>query len=311
MLIQIKSIKLILVLILFFSAIGINISCSGDEKDTVNKEQSQKYYNEGLKKYEEKKWKEAVKLFNKSIQADPSYSDPYFRLGSFYQRTEDCFKAIENFEKVLEINTKAGNDLYYSLGFCYYNTRNYDKAIEAFKKAIQIKPDASYSVYFTLGVSYYVQKNYEEAVKSLNKSIQMKPTYVNSHYYYGKSLEKLGKYSEAIKANEYGLKQNPNSEVIMDLLAWYLATSPSEKDRDGKRAVRLAERAVDFTKGRDPLYLDSLAAAYAETGKFQDAVKTQERAISLLITSGGHDSEIKEFKEHLSSYKAKNPWRIK
>jgi len=57
------------------------------------------------------------------------------------------------------------------------------------------------------------------------------------------------------------------------------------------------------------MYLDTLAAAYAESGKFEDAVKTQEKGLNYLIRSSADKSAIEEFKVRLSSYKNKKPWR--
>ena len=63
-----------------------------------------------------------------------------------------------------------------------------------------------------------------------------------------------------------------------------LATSPSDKVRNGKEAVRLAECALDLSKGRDPAVLDTLAAAFAETGRFSRAMEWARKAIGLAAT---------------------------
>ena len=67
----------------------------------------------------------------------------------------------------------------------------------------------------------------------------------------------------------------------MNQLAWALATCPEPSIRDGAKAVELAQRAVDLSDGREPAVLDTLAAAYAEAGRFPLAVETAERARKL------------------------------
>jgi tetratricopeptide (TPR) repeat protein len=87
-----------------------------------------------------------------------------------------------------------------------------------------------------------------------------------------------------------------------------MATCPDGRYRDGKRAVELAEKAVALRD--DANFLDTLAAAYAEAGRFQEAIKTQERAITKLKQEG-ETKDLPEFEKHLSSYKAGKPWREK
>jgi TPR repeat protein len=87
--------------------------------------------------------------------------------------------------------------------------------------------------------------------------------------------------------------------------AWLLATHEEAELRDGDLAIEFAERAV--ARERIPSYLDTLAAAYAEAGRFEDAVSTQEQAIAMLDEAEG---EIRaELAEHLDAYQAGRPWR--
>jgi tetratricopeptide (TPR) repeat protein len=89
-------------------------------------------------------------------------------------------------------------------------------------------------------------------------------------------------------------------------LAWLMATCPESKYRDGKRAVELARKAVALKD--DANFFDGLASA--EAGRFQEAIKTQKKAIKKLKQEGG-PKYLPEFEEHLSSYKAGKPWCAK
>jgi lipopolysaccharide biosynthesis regulator YciM len=72
-------------------------------------------------------------------------------------------------------------------------------------------------------------------------------------------------------------------------LAWALATSPDASKRDGKRAVQLAERACDLTQYQQPIMVGTLAAAYAEAGRFDDAVATAQKARDIALALGQKD----------------------
>jgi len=90
-------------------------------------------------------------------------------------------------------------------------------------------------------------------------------------------------------------------------LAWLFATSESSKIRDWKNAIAYAERAVAKTDRKEPNYLDTLAAAYAEVGQFEKAVTVQKEAILLL-----HDEKQKQdFASLLKLYESNTPYRVR
>jgi WD40 repeat protein/serine/threonine protein kinase len=87
--------------------------------------------------------------------------------------------------------------------------------------------------------------------------------------------------------------------------AWVLATDPDSRYRDGQRAVRLAERAVAVTWRESAAYLDTLAAAYAETGQFTNAIRIQQEAIALLQ----NENEKSDYTSRLRLYESNLPCR--
>jgi tetratricopeptide (TPR) repeat protein len=88
-------------------------------------------------------------------------------------------------------------------------------------------------------------------------------------------------------------------------LAWLLATCPDDDTRDGERALALARQIVAAVP-RDAVYLNTLAAAYAEAGRFADAVDAQERALGSLPPHHAlHDAYV----ERLRAYRDGRPWR--
>ena len=82
---------------------------------------------------------------------------------------------------------------------------------------------------------------------------------------------------------------SPDSPAALNNLAWILAASAEATIRSGTEAVPLAKRACDLTLGREPLYLGTLAAAYAEAGQFGDSVSTAEQAIAVAENIGQRD----------------------
>jgi tetratricopeptide (TPR) repeat protein len=101
----------------------------------------------------------------------------------------------------------------------------------------------------------------------------------------GDGLIARGEAKAALEAFATGLEANTNSLPLLNNLAWQLASHPDEKFRDGAQAVRWAEKAAGLTQKADPSVLDTLAAAYAQAGRFPEAVATAEQALTLAKTA--------------------------
>ena len=93
---------------------------------------------------------------------------------------------------------------------------------------------------------------------------------------------------------------------MLNNLAWALATSPEAEFRDGTQAVQLAERACELTHYGQPLFIGTLAAAYAEAGRFPEAVTTAEKVEQLATTAGLTDVAAKN-RQLLELYRAGKP----
>jgi tetratricopeptide (TPR) repeat protein len=121
-------------------------------------------------------------------------------------------------------------------------------------------------------------------------------------------LQNQGKNAEAIACWRDALQLEPNNVNTVDQTAWMLATCPDAAIRDGKEALELAQRAVQLSKGDVPMPLGTLAAAYAEVGRFSDAVETAQRAIDRAVEL--KDSElVGAFRAQIKSYRANRPYR--
>ena len=123
-----------------------------------------------------------------------------------------------------------------------------------------------------------------------------------------------GEYADAVGVYEEAIRMKPEPEDVLRSkarrwvqanLAWILATCPEDAFRDGPRAVALAEEVVASTP-QDVAYLDTLAAAYAEAGRFEEALTTQRKAFAPLKKE---DRLRDEYRSHLKSYEKKKPWR--
>ena len=129
-----------------------------------------------------------------------------------------------------------------------------------------------------------------------------------AHNNRGITFSDKGESDRAIADYELALALNPNLAVALNSLAWDLATMPTAAQRDGPRAVELAEKALK-TNNREPGFLDTLGAAYAEVGRYADAVRSQGQAIEILREAGKTPAVvIEDFESRLHLYREKRPF---
>jgi len=234
----------------------------------------------------------------------------YLRAGNEASKGGDYDKAIGLFTKAIESGELSQENLsraYYNRGNDWGKKGDYDKAISDYTMAIEINPKHTYA-YHNRGNAWDEKGEYDKAISDFNKTLELDPKSTYAYHNRGYSWKNKGDYDKAIADYTKVLEIDPKNVYAYNSLAWLKATCPVDRYRDGKQAVELAEKAVELDETASRL--NTLAAAYAEAGRFQDAIKTQEKAIKLLEKEG-ETEDLAEFKEHLDSYKAGKPWREK
>ncbi|MBS0661135.1 MAG: tetratricopeptide repeat protein [Verrucomicrobia bacterium] len=113
---------------------------------------------------------------------------------------------------------------------------------------------------------------------------------------------------EAVATLERALKQQSNSASLRNSLAWILATTPAEAHRNGPRAVQLATGLTSNSRSTQADYQDTLAAAYAEVGRFAEAIRLQEQAMPELLRDRTYFHHRSLARQRLAAYRANRPW---
>ncbi|MGB7748015.1 MAG: O-GlcNAc transferase [Verrucomicrobiia bacterium] len=146
-----------------------------------------------------------------------------------------------------------------------------------------------------------------EAMGHIYRAIQIDPKVADPYFNLGVMLDQTGRTGEAVVQYRHALALNPQMSATLNNLAWILATSSDDALRNGVEAVRLAERADELTLQRNPLIIGTLAAAYAEAGRFPEAVATAEKAEQLANHAGMTNVAAKN-RQLLEFYRASKPY---
>jgi tetratricopeptide (TPR) repeat protein len=141
----------------------------------------------------------------------------------------------------------------------------------------------------------------EEAAIFFSSVIKSDPKRGWAYNLRGIALQDQGQFEEALRDYSMAVRLNPRDAAAHNNRAWLLATCPNDQQRDSVQALNSALQACKLSNWKQPIYLDTLAAAYASTGDFKSAAKWQAQAIKQLP----HDEDFqREARERLEMYAA-------
>ena len=248
---------------------------------------------------------EAIAYYQTALQIKPNYAEACDKLGNILLKTGDVDKAITQYQKALQI-TPDDVEALYNLGNALIQNGRVDEAMVHYQKALRIKPDYA-EAHINLGNALLQNGRVDEAMVHYQKALQIKPDNATAHINLGSALLQKGSLDEAMVHYQKALQIKPDSPDVLNNLAWLLATCPDAHLRDGVQAVQYAGRACELTHyGVTPL-VSTLAAAYAEAGRYDDAIAAAQKACALATASGEPDL-LEKNQKLLALYRAHQPY---
>jgi tetratricopeptide (TPR) repeat protein len=222
---------------------------------------------------------EAITHGRQAVQLRPDLAQAHNNLGNALRQNGSLDEAIIHFQKALQLKPRYA-DAHNNLGTALFQKGKADEAVMHFQKALQISPNYA-GTHCNLGLAFFLLGRTDEAIAQYQKALQLKPDYEEAHKNLGLAFFRQGRMDEAIAQYQKALELKPGNIEAQKNLAWVLATCPQAGLRNGSKAVKLAEQASQLAGGGNPLILGTLAAAYAEVGRFSEAVETAQRALRL------------------------------
>jgi tetratricopeptide (TPR) repeat protein len=259
--------------------------------------------NLGMNYYRQNNWREAEKHILETLRVQPDFQRAHGYLAMIYAQeggTEDAIHAIK------EMTPDWEAEAHRTVGEIFLSQSKTNEAVAQYAAAANLDPrDAQTRE--TLGLLLVHQGRFDAASRQFEALVQLKPE-AQSHFHLALSLLIQGKAEEAINHYQEAIRLKPDWPEPLNDLAWLFATYPRAELRNGPQAVELAERACKLTNFKEARFLGTLDAAYAEAGRFPEAITTAEQAKSLALAAG--DKTIADLAdERLKLYRSGRPFR--
>jgi protein O-mannosyl-transferase len=194
-----------------------------------------------------------------------------------------------------------------NLGIIFLQNGQLDDAISRLQAAIDLRPENG-PAHNNLAKALLQKGRVAEAMVHYRKFLEIEPENVEARNILGTALIQQGRIREAIEQWQDAQAIEPENGNAASNLAWVFATCPDDSIRDGRRAVELAEKALRISGGKIPMIFRVLAAAYAEDGRFSQAIESAQRGADL-ATSQGNPGLAAELQSNIALYQAGTPLR--
>ncbi|HLA83429.1 MAG TPA: tetratricopeptide repeat protein [Thermoguttaceae bacterium] len=225
-----------------------------------------------------------------------------------YKKMNDLDAALDDVTRVLRQNPDLpqARNLRWSV---LLDQRKLGQVISEMEEQLERTP-GDQDTLIQVAMLYTAQKQPKKAVEIYSKVLAGDADNLEALQGRANALLGVGKHAEAVADFNRAMKLDPNDSNSLNNLAWVLATSPNDSLRDGPRAVTIATRACKLTDYHEAHILSTLAAAYAESGDFDAAVKWSTKAAEAAKNDKETDASVREsLKKELQSYRRRQPWR--
>jgi tetratricopeptide (TPR) repeat protein len=250
---------------------------------------------------------EATNCFARALRSRPDWSGTHqnlglalFKLGDFSGALTHCVEAVR-----LDPNAPVS---FIALAEDLSAQGKSDEAVRYYLEALRLNP-ADAGACYHLGLEWLQCGRMDEAIASLREAVRLEPDLADAHFQLAAAFVNRRAISEAISQYRETLRLNPESLLALNNLAWLFATYPEAQFRNGPEAVQLAGRACELTGYQQTVFVGTLAAAYAEAGRFDDAVAAAQKACALASTKLDEPGLLQKNLKLLALYQAHQPYR--
>jgi len=234
----------------------------------------------------------------------PNFPEAHINLGCALADQGNKTEGIEHFRAALRLDPDSF-DAHNYLGGVLFETGGLDEAVSHLQAALRLEPSRP-QVHYDLGKTLSAQGRTREALPCFEAALRLDPDLPDARLALADALVLQERVPEALGQYRRLLRRTPPSPPVLNNLAWLLATHRNPEFRNAAEAVQLAERACAAAP-KSWSYLDTLAAAYAEAGRFPEALAAIQKAITLAEAAGQPDPAA-QYRTRLALYRQQRPF---
>jgi tetratricopeptide (TPR) repeat protein len=249
-------------------------------------------------------WRDSETLFSHSLAVVES-APAHVCLGAAFQDQKRTKEAMNEYLIALHLDPTS-HLAYCDVAKLLSDEGKLEWAAGYYQRALSLSPQ-TLMYRDNLGVVFIKLKRFDEAMREFSAAAQTDPAAARPHFLMGRLLLRRGNDAEAVTQLDQALQLDPDDLEMLVYTASVLASNENPQGRNGAKALRLAERAVQLTRQEQPAALDVLAMSYAETGQFAQAVQVQQQAIKQAKASDQEDG-VELLQKRLQAYQAQKPW---
>jgi len=247
------------------------------DNETVREHLSDAYLEKGLTD-------DAITQAKHALRVLPDSADAQGTLGAALARKGELNDALVHLRRALELNPQLIR-AHYNIGNVLAEEGNIDEAITNYEAEIRIYP-SFVEGHNNLARALFGKGDISTAMAHLKTALRLNPNFAEARNNFGIALSQSGDVPGAIAQWNKTLELQADNIDAHCNLAWVYATSPDSTIRDGSKAVELAERALQLSDQKNARIWRLAAAAYAEAGKFADAIKAAQNGLALAQAAG-------------------------
>lgn len=247
-------------------------------------------------------WRDSETLFTHALAVTHDNPLVHLNLGAALQQQQRTAEAMAEYRKTLQLDP-AQHEAYNNIGRILHDEGKPAEALPYCLMAARLDPKTSAS-HDSLGIVLAELGRFAEAHAQFAEAVRLDANYAPAHFQIARALLMQGRDAEALKPFREAVRLDPNNVPMLLYIARVMAADKIPDARDGTEAVRLALHAQQLMGDNQPVALDTLAMAYAEAGRFVDAVQTAQQAVKL-----AQSGDLAAMRQRLELYQKQQPWR--